>query len=150
MRTAIGGIGRTPNSPERRFAYDGEAYTSDEFIDHYGEHYGQSYWDEGVDDGMPQLYRDLARIQAACAVEDAIWTETFQALSVITMYSERFEFGDKEKVEKAVQQTWAWLEQMHNGYADASKKSLEGKLREFLSITRPITQKVLSTLRPAP
>ena len=143
-----GGIGSTQSSPERRFAYDGEAYTYDEFIERYGEYYGQSFWNEGIEDGKPQLYRDLARISAACAVEGAIWTETFQALSVITMYREWFEDGDAEEARRTIDQTWVWLEQMYNGSADASKKSLEAKLKEFQDIVRPITQKALSTLRP--
>jgi len=141
-----GGFGA--DHPERRFAYDGEEYTHDEFIEHYGEYYGQSFWNEGIEDGKPQMYRDFARAEAACRVEDMIWTETFQALSVITMYRERFEFGDAEEVQRTIDQTWAWLERMYDEDEDASKQSLQAKLKEFQDIVLPIMLKALRFHRP--
>jgi hypothetical protein len=76
----------------------------------------------------------------------AIWSQAFQAKITLQdeKLKEKFESGDKEKIEKAVGDVLDLLERVQNGSAHfPTKEAVEAKKKELEDVVNPIMYKVM-------
>jgi heat shock protein 1/8 len=89
-----------------------------------------------------------AELREAEKITQALWSYCFMAKTTLQeeKLRDKFEAGDKEKIEKAAKDVLDWLEKAQRREVRGGKMELEAKQKELEDVINPIMMKVICLL----